>query len=179
MWSDLFIQYSCSLATAERQPTFKLCFGGLCISYWHALEPFHIVQNRSFSVFAFGQHAELRNSNESAESQLHKSWKSPVQNCVSDFSPPYLQQDLTTYVQLFFDPNESFVCCSTLGTDCSPIPPLASSQSTWSSLRQSFKGLSVEFGLLADKAVQQVETTTSSSQVVPSGQIQRDFACTK
>ncbi|XP_012672255.2 sorting nexin-8a isoform X2 [Clupea harengus] len=44
---------------------------------------------------------------------------------------------------------------STLGTDSSPIPPMASSQSTWGSLRQSLKGLSVEFGVLADKAVQQ------------------------
>ncbi|XP_063041417.1 sorting nexin-8a isoform X2 [Engraulis encrasicolus] len=44
---------------------------------------------------------------------------------------------------------------STLGTDSAPLPPLASSQSTWGSLRQSIKGLSVEFGLLADKAMQQ------------------------
>ncbi|XP_067088933.1 sorting nexin-8a [Osmerus mordax] len=44
---------------------------------------------------------------------------------------------------------------STLGSDGSPIPSMASSQSTWGTLRQSLKGLSVEFALLADKAAQQ------------------------
>ncbi|XP_036794189.1 sorting nexin-8 isoform X1 [Oncorhynchus mykiss] len=44
---------------------------------------------------------------------------------------------------------------STLGSDSSPIPSLASSQSTWGILRQSLKGLSVEFALLADKGAQQ------------------------
>ncbi|CDQ92279.1 unnamed protein product [Oncorhynchus mykiss] len=44
---------------------------------------------------------------------------------------------------------------STLGSDGSPIPSLASSQSTWGILRQSLKGLSVEFALLADKGAQQ------------------------
>lgn len=44
---------------------------------------------------------------------------------------------------------------STLGSDHSTIPSMASSQSTWGTLRQSLKGLSVEFALLADKAAQQ------------------------
>uniref|UniRef100_A0AAY4C507 PX domain-containing protein n=1 Tax=Denticeps clupeoides TaxID=299321 RepID=A0AAY4C507_9TELE len=44
---------------------------------------------------------------------------------------------------------------SVLGSDGSPIPSMASSQSTWGALRQSLKGLSVEFAQLADKAVQQ------------------------
>uniref|UniRef100_A0A8C7FQL3 Sorting nexin 8a n=1 Tax=Oncorhynchus kisutch TaxID=8019 RepID=A0A8C7FQL3_ONCKI len=44
---------------------------------------------------------------------------------------------------------------STLGSDSSPIPSLASSQNTWGILRQSLKGLSVEFALLADKGAQQ------------------------
>lgn len=50
-------------------------------------------------------------------------------------------------------------CCSTLGSDGSPIPSLASSQSTWGILRQSLKGLSVEFALLADKGAQQVQSS--------------------
>ncbi|CAG5897994.1 unnamed protein product [Menidia menidia] len=44
---------------------------------------------------------------------------------------------------------------STLGTDTLPLPSLASSQSTWGTLRQSLKSLSVEFALLSDKAAQQ------------------------
>uniref|UniRef100_A0A669C1F0 Sorting nexin 8a n=1 Tax=Oreochromis niloticus TaxID=8128 RepID=A0A669C1F0_ORENI len=44
---------------------------------------------------------------------------------------------------------------STLGSDASPLPSLASSQSTWGTLRQSLKSLSVEFAVLSDKAAQQ------------------------
>ncbi|XP_056143911.1 sorting nexin-8a [Lampris incognitus] len=44
---------------------------------------------------------------------------------------------------------------STLGSDASPIPSLASSRSTWGTLHQSLKGLSVEFALLSEKAAQQ------------------------
>lgn len=51
-------------------------------------------------------------------------------------------------IMLFFD--------STLGSDASSLPSLASSQSTWGTLRQSLKSLSVEFAVLSDKAAQQV-----------------------
>uniref|UniRef100_A0A8C6KAJ1 Sorting nexin 8a n=1 Tax=Nothobranchius furzeri TaxID=105023 RepID=A0A8C6KAJ1_NOTFU len=44
---------------------------------------------------------------------------------------------------------------STLGSDASPLPSLASSLSTWGTLRQSLKSLSVEFAVLSDKASQQ------------------------
>ncbi|KAF3845966.1 hypothetical protein F7725_003044 [Dissostichus mawsoni] len=44
---------------------------------------------------------------------------------------------------------------STLGSDGSSLPSLASSQSTWGTLRQSLKSLSVEFAVLSDKAAQQ------------------------
>ncbi|XP_060883108.1 sorting nexin-8a isoform X1 [Labrus mixtus] len=44
---------------------------------------------------------------------------------------------------------------STLGSDSSSLPALASSQSTWGTLRQSLKSLSVEFAVLSDKAAQQ------------------------
>ncbi|XP_037544695.1 sorting nexin-8a [Nematolebias whitei] len=44
---------------------------------------------------------------------------------------------------------------STLGSDASPLPSLASSQSTWGALRHSLKNLSVEFSVLSDKAAQQ------------------------
>uniref|UniRef100_A0A668A8Y9 Sorting nexin 8a n=1 Tax=Myripristis murdjan TaxID=586833 RepID=A0A668A8Y9_9TELE len=44
---------------------------------------------------------------------------------------------------------------STLGSDTLPIPSLASSQGAWGTLRQSLKGLSVEFAVLSDKAAQQ------------------------
>ncbi|KAA8585310.1 hypothetical protein FQN60_004004, partial [Etheostoma spectabile] len=44
---------------------------------------------------------------------------------------------------------------STLGSDASSLPSLASSQSTWGTLRQSLKSLSVEFAVLSDKAAQQ------------------------
>lgn len=46
--------------------------------------------------------------------------------------------------------------CSTLGSDGSSLPSLASSQSTWRTLRKSLKSLSVEFAVLSDKAAQQV-----------------------
>lgn len=46
---------------------------------------------------------------------------------------------------------------STLGSDASSLPSLASSQSTWGTLRQSLKSLSVEFAVLSDKAAQQVQ----------------------
>ncbi|XP_068824127.1 sorting nexin-8 isoform X3 [Capricornis sumatraensis] len=45
---------------------------------------------------------------------------------------------------------------SALGSDTTPLPSWASlSSSTWGSLKQALKGLSVEFALLADKAAQQ------------------------
>ncbi|XP_034567737.1 sorting nexin-8a isoform X2 [Notolabrus celidotus] len=44
---------------------------------------------------------------------------------------------------------------SSLGSDSSSLPSLASSQSTWGALRQSLKSLSVEFAVLSDKAAQQ------------------------
>lgn len=46
---------------------------------------------------------------------------------------------------------------SALGSDTTPLPSWASlNSSTWGSLKQALKGLSVEFALLADKAAQQV-----------------------
>ncbi|KAI5932241.1 Sorting nexin-8 [Manis javanica] len=43
-----------------------------------------------------------------------------------------------------------------LGSDTTPLPSWAPlSSSTWASLKQVLKGLSVEFALLADRAVQQ------------------------
>uniref|UniRef100_A0A8C5EN97 PX domain-containing protein n=1 Tax=Gouania willdenowi TaxID=441366 RepID=A0A8C5EN97_GOUWI len=44
---------------------------------------------------------------------------------------------------------------STLGSDSSSLPSMASSQSTWGTLRQALKSLSVEFAVLSDKAAQQ------------------------
>ncbi|KAM9209586.1 sorting nexin-8 isoform 1-T1 [Dugong dugon] len=45
---------------------------------------------------------------------------------------------------------------SALGSDTTPLPSWAAlSSSTWGSLKQALKGLSVEFALLADKAAQQ------------------------
>ncbi|KAK2893628.1 sorting nexin-8a isoform X1 [Channa argus] len=44
---------------------------------------------------------------------------------------------------------------SALGSDASSLPSLASSKSTWGTLRQSLKSLSVEFSVLSDKAAQQ------------------------
>ncbi|KPP69870.1 sorting nexin-8-like [Scleropages formosus] len=44
---------------------------------------------------------------------------------------------------------------SILGSDTAPVPALVSEKSTWGNLRQSLKGLSVEFTLLSDKATQQ------------------------
>uniref|UniRef100_A0A665VG74 PX domain-containing protein n=1 Tax=Echeneis naucrates TaxID=173247 RepID=A0A665VG74_ECHNA len=44
---------------------------------------------------------------------------------------------------------------SALGSDGSSLPALASPQSTWGTLRQSLKSLSVEFAVLSDKAAQQ------------------------
>lgn len=47
--------------------------------------------------------------------------------------------------------------CSALGSDTTPLPSWAALHlSTWGSLKQALKGLSVEFALLADKAAQQV-----------------------
>lgn len=55
---------------------------------------------------------------------------------------------------------ESLLCfffLSALGSDTTPLPSWASlNSSTWGSLKQALKGLSVEFALLADKAAQQV-----------------------
>ncbi|XP_032443104.1 sorting nexin-8a [Xiphophorus hellerii] len=44
---------------------------------------------------------------------------------------------------------------SALGSDASVLPSLASSQSSWGTLRHSLKSLSEEFGVLSDKAAQQ------------------------
>uniref|UniRef100_A0A8C2HCA6 Sorting nexin 8a n=1 Tax=Cyprinus carpio TaxID=7962 RepID=A0A8C2HCA6_CYPCA len=44
---------------------------------------------------------------------------------------------------------------SSLGSDESPVPVLASCKSPWAALRRSVKGLSVEFSLLSEKAAQQ------------------------
>uniref|UniRef100_A0A2K6TUH1 PX domain-containing protein n=1 Tax=Saimiri boliviensis boliviensis TaxID=39432 RepID=A0A2K6TUH1_SAIBB len=45
---------------------------------------------------------------------------------------------------------------SAIGSDTTPLPSLAAlNSSTWGSLKQALKGLSVEFALLADKAAQQ------------------------
>ncbi|KAI3359157.1 hypothetical protein L3Q82_002690 [Scortum barcoo] len=44
---------------------------------------------------------------------------------------------------------------SALGSDALSLPSLASSPSTWGTLRQSLKSLSVEFAVLSDKAAQQ------------------------
>ncbi|KAJ7305943.1 hypothetical protein JRQ81_010309 [Phrynocephalus forsythii] len=45
---------------------------------------------------------------------------------------------------------------SALGSDTTPLPSWAAlNHSTWGNLKQALKGLSVEFALLADKAVQQ------------------------
>ncbi|XP_015215263.1 sorting nexin-8a isoform X2 [Lepisosteus oculatus] len=44
---------------------------------------------------------------------------------------------------------------SALGSDSAPVPKLGSASNTWGALRQSLKGLSVEFAVLADKAAQQ------------------------
>ncbi|XP_048724245.1 sorting nexin-8 isoform X3 [Caretta caretta] len=45
---------------------------------------------------------------------------------------------------------------SALGSDTTPLPSWAAlNNSTWGTLKQALKGLSVEFALLADKAVQQ------------------------
>ncbi|XP_007467474.1 PREDICTED: sorting nexin-8 [Lipotes vexillifer] len=47
---------------------------------------------------------------------------------------------------------------SALGSDTTPLPSWATlNSSTWGSLKQALKGLSVEFALLADKAAQQGE----------------------
>ncbi|XP_051573720.1 sorting nexin-8-like isoform X2 [Myxocyprinus asiaticus] len=44
---------------------------------------------------------------------------------------------------------------SSLGSNESPVPVLTSCKSPWSALRHSVKGLSIEFSLLSEKAVQQ------------------------
>uniref|UniRef100_A0A2K5P6B8 Sorting nexin 8 n=1 Tax=Cercocebus atys TaxID=9531 RepID=A0A2K5P6B8_CERAT len=47
---------------------------------------------------------------------------------------------------------------SAIGSDTTPLPSWAAlNSSTWGSLKQALKGLSVEFALLADKAAQQVK----------------------
>lgn len=50
-----------------------------------------------------------------------------------------------------------FTSHSALGSDMTPLPSWATLHlSTWASLKQAMKGLSVEFAVLADKAAQQV-----------------------
>ncbi|XP_017558698.1 sorting nexin-8a [Pygocentrus nattereri] len=44
---------------------------------------------------------------------------------------------------------------SALGSDASPVPVLDSSKSTWGDLRNSLRGLSAEFSLLAENAAEQ------------------------
>lgn len=61
---------------------------------------------------------------------------------------------------------------SALGSDTTPLPSWAAlNSSTWGSLKQALKGLSVEFALLADKAAQQV------SAAVPRGTWSRNILC--
>lgn len=45
---------------------------------------------------------------------------------------------------------------SCLGSDETSVPVLASGKSPWVALKQSVKGLSVEFSLLSEKAAEQV-----------------------
>lgn len=55
------------------------------------------------------------------------------------------------------DPSPVRSVPSALGSDTTPLPSWAAlHSSTWGSLKQALKGLSVEFALLADKAAQQV-----------------------
>lgn len=55
---------------------------------------------------------------------------------------------------------------SALGSDTTPLPSWASlNSSTWGSLKQALKGLSVEFALLADKAAQQVSGRAPEASV--------------
>ncbi|KAM9058867.1 sorting nexin-8 isoform 3-T5 [Megaptera novaeangliae] len=55
---------------------------------------------------------------------------------------------------------------SALGSDTTPLPSWATlNSSTWGSLKQALKGLSVEFALLADKAAQQ--DTRSATSLLP------------
>ena len=68
-----------------------------------------------------------------------------------------------------------FFPLSALGSDTTPLPSWAAlNSSTWGSLKQALKGLSVEFALLADKAAQQVSelgllTACSKEYPVPRG----------
>lgn len=58
--------------------------------------------------------------------------------------------------------NINFCSPSALGSDTTPLPSWAAlNNSTWGTLKQALKGLSVEFALLADKAVQQVSDSIS------------------
>lgn len=57
------------------------------------------------------------------------------------------------------DLNTTYFLPSALGSDTTPLPSWAAlNNSTWGTLKQALKGLSVEFALLADKAVQQVSS---------------------
>uniref|UniRef100_A0A8C2LLN2 Sorting nexin 8 n=1 Tax=Cricetulus griseus TaxID=10029 RepID=A0A8C2LLN2_CRIGR len=57
---------------------------------------------------------------------------------------------------------------SALGSDTTPLPSWAALHlSTWGSLKQALKGLSVEFALLADKAAQQVSGLLLHASLVP------------
>lgn len=61
---------------------------------------------------------------------------------------------------MHWDPNSlTSSSHSALGSDTTPLPSWAAlNNSTWGNLKQALKGLSVEFALLADKAVQQVSS---------------------
>lgn len=57
---------------------------------------------------------------------------------------------------------------SALGSDTTPLPSWAAlNSSTWGSLKQALKGLSVEFALLADKAAQQVSGAPAGLRGAP------------
>lgn len=61
-----------------------------------------------------------------------------------------------------------FCSYSALGSDTTPLPSWAALHlSTWGSLKQALKGLSVEFALLADKAAQQVSGFLLLGSLVP------------
>lgn len=65
-----------------------------------------------------------------------------------------------------------FCSCSALGSDTTPLPSWAALHlSTWGSLKQALKGLSVEFALLADKAAQQVSVFLVRGSLVPDGAV--------
>ncbi len=82
-------------------------------------------------------------------------------NCSSKWKIPDLFSGLREPdYQMFMTTCCRFQLCSlyssSLGSDESPVPILASCKSPWTALRRSVKGLSVEFSVLSEKAAQQV-----------------------